>query len=340
MPPETAIRAVTRVLESGLAHREVEIRWHAGEPLVVGTHYYRDVLSRLRSVDHDGTSLHHSLQTNGTLIDDDWCHLFKDENIAVGLSIDGPEDLHDRNRRTRSGRGTHQAAVRAAELLRKRGVPFTVIAVLTIDSLERVDELYDFFAGIGATQVGLNVEESETRNERSSLDVPHVADRLQSFLRRFYELASDGRLRCREFEEMKRSILTAGDIQASLMTIPGAILCVGWNGDVTGFSPELLGHHHPRYGSFLYGNVNRDTLSDMFHSLPFLQMSEDIQDGVQACKTECRYFPLCGGGAPSNKLGENGSFQSTSTIYCTFRYKATANIVLSGLEAEFRVKPS
>lgn len=341
MTPKTAVRSVECVLESGLAHHTLEVRWHAGEPLVVGVGYYREVMKLLResvAISASSTTLRHTLQTNGSLIDDDWCSLFLEENIEVGISIDGPAHLHDRNRRTKSGRGTHEATIGAINLLRKRGIPFTIIAVLTIDSLGRADELYEYFAGLGATQVGFNVEETEVRNEQSSLSVPCAADGLQRFLHRFYELARDGRVRCREFEEMKDSILSSEEMKSSLMTAPGAIVCVGWNGDVTGFSPELLGHMHPQYGSFLFGNVHQNMLLEMLRSPTFLLMHNDIQQGVLNCQAECRYFPLCGGGAPSNKLGENGAFQSTSTLYCTFRYKATADIVLYGLEAELGIR--
>src|SRR5208282_4237438 len=107
-----------------------------------------------------------------------------------------------------------------------------------IDSLDRVDEFYEFFASLQATQVGFNVEEAEGLNEKSSLNVPSAAERLRKVLERFYALARDGRVRCREFEEMREAILLSGEPRTNWMTVPGAILCVGWNGDVTGFSPE------------------------------------------------------------------------------------------------------
>jgi uncharacterized protein len=338
MSPETAIRSVQSVFESGLADRELEIRWHAGEPMVVGLDFYRDVIRRLRDIVPSGVRVRHTIQTNGTLIDANWCRLFQDEDIEVGLSVDGPADLHDRNRRTRSGRPTHEATLRGIGLLRAHEVPFTIIAVLTIDSLDRVDEIYEFFATLQPTRVGFNVEEAEGLNEQSSLNVPGATARLRTFLERFYDLARDGRVRCREFEEIREAILSSEEQTTNWMTVPGAILCVGWNGDVTGFSPELLGQHHPRYGSFTFGNVNSDSLSKMLHSPRFIKMRDDIQSGVRSCKSECCYFSLCGGGAPSNKLGENGSFQSTSTSYCMFRYKMTADVVLSGLESELKLK--
>jgi uncharacterized protein len=338
MTPELAALALKRVFDSGWADEVLEIRWHAGEPLVVGPGFYRDTLARVRPSIPSGIRLRHTIQTNGTLVDGEWCRFFRDEGFEVGLSIDGPADLHDRNRVMRSGRPTHHAALKAADLLREHGVAFSVIAVLTRDSLDRVDEIYEFFAALGPTRVGFNSEEIEGINDRSSLKVPGIVPRLRKFLERFQELSLDGRVRCRELLEMRGAILHGEGNRPNWMTTPGSLLCVAWNGDLTGFSPELQGIRHPTYGSFVFGNVKTHSLEESLYSESFRRISHDIALGVAACKQECPYFGLCGGGAPSNKLAENGSFISTSTLYCTFRYKEVAEVVLATLEAELAAR--
>ena len=238
----------------------------------------------------------------------------------------------------RSGRPTHAAVLEAADLLRENGVAFSVIAVLTRDSLDRVDELYEFFAALRPTRVGFNSEEIEGINDSSSLKVPGIVGHLRKFLERFQELSRDGRVRCRELEEMRGAILNGVGTRPNWMTTPGSLLCVAWNGDLTGFSPELQGTHHPTYGSFVFGNVKTHSLEQSINSEAFRRIAGDISLGVQACKEECHYFALCGGGAPSNKLAENGSFISTSTLYCTFRYKQVAEVVLAQLESEIATR--
>ncbi len=334
MSVETAIAAHRRVFESGLVDRELEVRWHAGEPLIVGREFYREVRRRQLDVVPAEVRVRNSLQTNGTLVDAAWCRFFRDEGFEVGVSIDGPADLHDRHRRSRNGRFTHAETIHAIELLHKHEMPFTIIAVLTIDSLDRADELYEYFAELRPAQVGFNIEEAEGMNEQSSLGVPGTTQRLQRFLERFWERARDGRVRCREFEETRHAIISSGGRLNNPMVAPGAIICVGWDGAVTGFSPELLGYNHPRYGTFTFGNVHQQSLREMFRSATFARMQNDIAIGVAACQSECPYFSLCGGGAPSNKLAENGRFESTATQYCTFRYQITAEIVLRGMEWE------
>ena len=101
MAPATAALALRRVFESGRGDDRIEVRWHAGEPLTVGPAFYREALAAIHAVTPSGVQVRHTLQTNGTLVDEDWCRMFLEEGIEIGLSIDGPADLHDRNRRTR-----------------------------------------------------------------------------------------------------------------------------------------------------------------------------------------------------------------------------------------------
>jgi uncharacterized protein len=334
MAPETAVLALRRVFESGRADRELEVRWHAGEPLTVGPTFYRQALAGIRPLVPADVRLRHTLQTNGTLVDEAWCRLFHEEGIEVGLSIDGPAFLHDRNRRTRTGRGTHAAVLRAAALLRESGIPFTVIAVLTAASLDHADAIYEFFADLRPTRVGFNLEETEGVHRSAALDVPDVVVRFRDFLRRFHALCRDGRVRSREFDDMRAAILFGRGDRGNRMTNPGSLLCVDWQGNVGGFSPELQGIGHPEYGSFVFGNVAEHRLEDVARSEAFRRVAEDVAAGVRLCRETCAYFPLCGGGSPSNKLGENGTFRSASTLHCTAHIKEVVEVVLRGVEED------
>jgi uncharacterized protein len=100
---------------------------------------------------------------------------------------------------------------------------------------------------------------------------------------------------------------------------------------VSSFSPELLGHKNERYNNFIVGNVHQHTLQQMLESTAMKAMAKDIQAGVDACRSECGYFSLCGGGAPVNKLSENGSFNSTKTSFCNLIQITPTNLILNAL---------
>jgi uncharacterized protein len=108
-----------------------------------------------------------------------------------------------------------------------------------------------------------------------------------------------------------------------------AMLNVDCLGNVSTFSPELLGYKNAEYNDFLIGNVNTDSMEQMRDSRWLAAMQRDIDAGVAACRASCEYFSVCGGGAPMNKLYENGSFASTQTTFCSLIQMAAADLVLA-----------
>jgi uncharacterized protein len=115
----------------------------------------------------------------------------------------------------------------------------------------------------------------------------------------------------------------------------GAILNFDVHGGVSTFSPELLtAPPTSRYSSFIWGNVHADTYAEFLENVTASQAYQDMQAGIGACRDSCEYFAVCGGGAPSNKLGEFGDFNTTETMYCRLQVKALTRVVLSQLERE------
>jgi len=104
------------------------------------------------------------------------------------------------------------------------------------------------------------------------------------------------------------------------------------HGNVSSFSPELLGLNHGDYDDFIVGNIHTDSLQEMRQSRPMLAMTGDITAGVEACRKECEYFSVCGGGAPVNKLAENGSFTGTRTSYCSLTQMVPIDLILDAFE--------
>ena len=102
----TVTRLFSEIFASGWACPEITVVWHAGEPLVAPVAFYREAFAAIERMRPASVIVKHSFQTNGTLIDAEWCRLFLEWNVGVGVSIDGPRELHDRHRKTRSGKGT------------------------------------------------------------------------------------------------------------------------------------------------------------------------------------------------------------------------------------------
>lgn len=336
MARDTLERAFEWVFSSGLVRRPFTLLWHAGEPMVVPPSFYDDAAAILARYDSTGDLVTQSFQTNATLITPEWCELIRRHRIRVGVSVDGPAFLHDARRRTRSGQGTLARVLKGIRLLRDAEIHVHVITVLTADSLSYPDELLDFYLENGLDDIAFNVEEIEGPNKTSSLQGIEMQERFRRFLDRFLDLAlhMDPPLRVREFECPAASALGkrigAGErVQESK---PFAIVNVGCDGELSTYSPELLGLSSPRHGGFALGNVATDSLPSVLASPRFQALDDEIARGVEMCRQQCRYFAFCGGGPPGNKFFENGTFASTETLFCRLHKQACFDVALDHLE--------
>ena len=339
MSDATLQAAFERVFESGWAAPELNIIWHAGEPLVLPVSYYRAAFERIEAMRPTAIRLRHAVQTNGMLISQAWCELFREYGVGVGVSVDGPRHLHDAHRRTRSGNGTFERTMQGIRLLREHGVDFHVITVLGDQSLDDPDGLLQFYTDAGIDQVCFNVEESEGDHESRLFAQTDLRQRFATFLDRFWRAArarDDFRF-IREMDTMVLRIVRPEEVTIwNEQVIPFAMVNVAANGDVSSFSPELLGLKDAAYADFIIGNVHTHSLHEMRASAPMQRMSGDIAAGVDLCRQKCEYFSVCGGGAPINKLSENGRFASGQTRFCELTLMIPTDLILDALD---RVDP-
>lgn len=315
---------------------EFTVVWHAGEPMVLPVAFYRDALEIITRRNCDGVRVSHSFQTNGTLLTPEWCKFIRKEELRIGVSIDGPDFLHDWHRKTRSRRGTHAQTMRGIRLLQEYEIPFHVITVLTRETLDFADEMFEFYLETGIRQIAFNVEEIEGPHTNSSLANDGAEERYREFLSRFFNLAkmSGERFFVREFDSAIAAV-QGGEIEerAGQQISPMGIISVDCQGNFSTFSPEMLGLSHKRFSNFIFGNVMRDSFDSMLDNPKFQTVAREIDAGVQRCRETCEYFPYCGGGAPVNKLFENDSFDSTETLFCRFSKKVVLDVVLEKLSA-------
>jgi uncharacterized protein len=331
MQPDVARAAAQRLAEAGLLGPRLSVVWHAGEPLTMGLAAFEDLVTAVNGAIPPTTEVTHHVQTNAMLISREWCDLFRRAKIHIGVSVDGPAFLHDAHRRTRSGKGTHDRTLSGIKLLVEAAIPFHAIAVLTQSSLDYPDEFYDFFRALPIHLLGLNVEEIEGTNHRSSLEGLSMRPRYQKFMTRLFRRVQEGgfALNVREFNSAIAAVrfsAEAIDPATDQQNCPWRIVTVDVSGQYTTFSPELLGLH---WGddTFVMGNVLDTPIRTAAASAKFERLAREIEAGVRACEGQCEYFRYCGGGAPVNKYSENGSFASTETMFCRLTRKIILDVV-------------
>ncbi|GAA4235260.1 GRRM system radical SAM/SPASM domain protein [Actinomadura meridiana] len=331
------VEAVGRVLAAcGMLDDRLEIRWHAGEPLTAPLSFYREACTALRVALGGSTELRFSLQTNGTLVTDRWCDLFEEFGFDVGVSVDGPAVLHDANRRTRTGKGTHARTMKGIDVLRARGIPFWIISVISELTLAQRDEYLSFVEEVRPASVGLNPEETEGEHRSGLFGQHDFRAAYTDFLDEMYRWQERTGIPVRRFAAARDAILSTGPGVRNDQVEPLCLLSVDTGGRMSSFSPELLGWKAPDYDDFVLGNVLDPgaTLSESGWSPGFRQLADDIERGRSMCRDSCSYFRLCGGGAAVNKWTENGTFASTVTASCQANTMAVTDVVLAALEAE------
>jgi uncharacterized protein len=333
---QTLHNLFSQVFASGWTNECLSVVWHAGEPMVLPIEFYCDAFCMIDRLKPAELLVRHSFQTNGTLIDAGWCGFFTNERVGVGVSIDGPKHFHDRHRLTRSGRGTFDTTIAGIRLLRRHEVPFHVISVLSAASMAAPREMFDFYLAEGIEQVCFNVEESEGDHISQSFGEIGIEAAYYRFLSEFWRLSAavPGKITfIREIEHALGQVIRPSDAPfRNQLVEPFAITSMDWAGNISTFSPELLGLKSHEYGDFLLGNINRDALVDLPYRPNFTRMLADIEAGVERCRGCCEYFSVCGGGEPVNKLAENGSFASAETIYCRLTKMRATDLVLDALE--------
>ncbi|QJU41479.1 anaerobic sulfatase maturase [Serratia marcescens] len=131
---------------------QVIFSWQGGEPTMMGLPFFRRIVELCRKY-ADGKRIQHSLQTNGLLLNEEWARFFAEHHFLIGISIDGPQALHDRYRTSRSGKGTHAQVLAALALLQEHGVEFNTLTVVGKHNVGQAREVYEFLLAAGSRHI-------------------------------------------------------------------------------------------------------------------------------------------------------------------------------------------
>lgn len=296
----------------------LEIVWHGGEPLAIGPRRFADLLEVFEPL-RRARRVRHKVQTGATLLDDQWCDLFERYEVAVGISIDGPRELN-RNRVDRGGHEMFDRILTGVDVLRRRGIPFTALAVIPPDATGQAREILDFIAGLGCRWIGLNMEALEAANAHDG-ESP-TREQAITFWRDVFAWAlAHPDVHIRDVERLLSFLGRSPDSRARVAP-HDLIPTISWDGDVVVLSPELLGVPTPQYGDFVVGNVAQEPLPDILRRAMNARYVEEFATGVTRCRAECEFFAYCQGAHAGNRYFEHGRFTATETEHCRASYQA------------------
>lgn len=311
MPIEVACAVANGIAYEWTAEGPLDVVWHGGEPLTLGPDALVRLMEPFEALRKAGC-IQHVIQTNATLVTDEWCEVFTAYDVAIGVSIDGPK-VANSNRVDWRGAPAFERIVAGIDTLTRNGIAFTAIAVVGREQAGQAKSILDFLAAIGCSHAGVNIEELEGINSHAG--TPHMAD-ARRFWRDTVEWAHDNEhMTVREVEEVIGFLsLGAADRQAD--TEHDLIPTIGWNGDVVMLSPELLGTHAPAYDDFVAGNVRIELLHEIVNRAHGLRYVQEFATGIENCKATCEFFSLCQGSHAGNRYFEHRSFTATETQHC------------------------
>ncbi|MBM0257190.1 radical SAM protein [Micromonospora sp. 4G55] len=307
--PVAVAEAVAAAVGPWAATGRFSVVWHGGEPLAAGREHLAALMAPF------GPQVEHHVQTNATLIDDAWCAFFVEHGMRVSVSVDGPRERNG-DRVTRAGQPAYDRIVRGVAALRRHGLPFSALAVVSRPAPGYATDLYDYFLDLGCDVLGVNIEETEGVNTRGNA---HDAATVTAF---WAELVAAWRraprIHLREVEWSLRYAAAVLDGAADdlLPRQLDPIPTIGHDGSVTVLSPELAGFTHPRYGDFSSGNVLATPLAEILAGAAGTPWVGEFLAGVEACRSSCPYFGFCGGGHAANRYFELGRFDGTETEHC------------------------
>jgi uncharacterized protein len=309
MSVEVARAVAESVNPWAAADTRFSVVWHGGEPLAAGRAHLAELMAPFVGVEHH-------VQTNATLVDDAWCEFFRTHDMRVSVSVDGPAELNGA-RVTRGGAPAYERILRGLGALRRHGIGFSALCVVSAPRAGLAEALYAYFLDLGCDVLGINIEEQEGVNSRSN---EFADDAVRTFWAELVEAwRADPRIHVREIEWTLRyaGAVLDGVADDVLPRALDPIPTVAADGSVFLLSPELAGFTDARYGDFSSGNVLATPLREVLGGAAgsALWVPEYLA-GVEACRASCPYFGFCGGAHAANRYFEHGRFDGTQTNHC------------------------
>ena len=308
----------------GASQQNISFCWHGGEPLMAGLPFFEKAMELQKKYAGDKT-IENTLQTNGILVNEDWCRFFADNNFLVGLSLDGPEDIHDAFRRDCGGAPTFSRVMKAAELVAQRGGEFNLLSTVNKRSEGRGAEVYKFLRSINHFMQFLPVVEYvKLREGRRPLIVsPDEEDAVEAPWS--VSALGYGRFMCDVFDEwIKRDVgsyfVQLFDITLSNWYGVPPSLCafcdVCGDGLVVEHNGDVYSCDHFVYPEYRLGNITEKPLVDMYRSEEQQAFGRDKREALPMECKRCNYYFLCKGECPKHRFGYAKNGEPYMNVLC------------------------
>jgi uncharacterized protein len=313
--PESRFRMSDEILETYIqqlieAHRsnQVTVSWQGGEPTLIGLEFYQRAIELQKQYARPGMVFENTMQTNGTLLDDEWCAFFKENDYLIGISIDGPRYLHDTYRLDKGGGPTFDRVIRGLRLLQKHGVEYNILVAVNRTNADYPLEVYRFLRDEAKTTwiqfipVVERIDEAGHTIYQKGTQISQRSVRAEQWGRFLIQIFDEwvrhdvGRVYVQTFEAAVRNWLRMSSSGMCVFEETcGLGLALEHNGD-------LYSCDHFVEPDYLLGNIIENHMLDMVTSERQRQFGRDKRDTLPRYCRECDVLFACRGECPKNRF--------------------------------------
>ena len=292
--------------------QQILFTWHGGETLMRPISFYKKVLE-LQHKYARGRQIDNCIQTNGTLLNDDWCKFFKENNFLVGVSIDGPQEFHDEYRRNKQGIPSFHKVMKGIDLLKKHEVEYNAMAVVNDYNVDYPLEFYNFFKKLDChyIQFAPIVERMAEKANQTHLTLPEEQDAAIELASFSVDSGKWGDFLCAIFDEWIKE--DVGDYYIQLFDATLA----NWVGEQPGictlaptcghagvmeFNGDVYTCDHYVFPEYKLGNIKTSTLTEMMYSERQLTFGANKKNSLPSQCKACEFLFACNGECPKNRF--------------------------------------
>jgi len=291
----------------------INFSWHGGEPTILGLDYFRKIVAFQRKHQPPGRRISNSMQTNGTLLDEAWCRFLAAEGFAVGLSLDGPQALHDQYRVTKGQQPTYKQAMRGYKLLRQYRIPCDILCVVHAQNVQYPIQVYRFFKEIKGQYIGfLPLVEPQPDAEGGVSHHTVPADAFGTFLCTIFDewVRQDiGRIMVQIFEEAARPARGQEHSLCIFRKTCGDVPVIEHNGDFFACDHFVDMEHR-------LGNIQETPLVALLESPAQQEFARAKWDTLPRYCLECEVLTMCHGGCPKDRFMQTPDGEAGLNYLC------------------------
>jgi uncharacterized protein len=283
---------------------QVTVAWQGGEPTLMGLDFFRRSVELQKKYQKPGTGVENTFQTNGILLDDEWCRFFYENSFLIGLSLDGPKELHDFYRKDKGGQGTFDRVMKAVRLLQKHKVEFNILCTVNSKNADHPLEVYRFFRDAVHAQYIQLIPIVERDNESGYQEGNKVTDRSvrpEQYGRFLMEIFAEWVKR----DVGRMFVLTFDGALAGWLGMAGTVCIFGptcGEGTALEHNGDLYCCDHFVEPAHLLGNILKAPMIELVASEKQRKFGRDKKDMLPRYCRDCEVLFVCNGECPKNRF--------------------------------------